>query len=120
VTEASDPFDLVRFVEVQAHVYERVVAELKRGRKVSHWMWFVFPQRAGLGRSPMSVKYAIRSDEEARAYLAHPLLGPRLRECTVLVAEALKAHTLTEIFGEVDAMKFRSCLELFGPLGLDP
>jgi uncharacterized protein (DUF1810 family) len=76
---AGDPFDLLRFVDAQAPVYARVVAELKRGRKESHWMWFVFPQAAGLGRSAMSERYAIRSPEEAQAYLAHPLLGPRHR-----------------------------------------
>ncbi len=111
---SSDPFDLNRFVEAQAPVYERVVAELKRGRKESHWMCFIFPQAAGLGRSVMSERYAIRSAGEARAYLAHPTLGPRLRECTALVEAALKTRTLAEIFGEVDAMKFQSCVELFG------
>jgi uncharacterized protein (DUF1810 family) len=82
-------------------------------------MWFIFPQRAGLGYSPMAVRYAIRSDEEARAYLAHPVLGPRLRECVALVREALKTRDLEAIFGTVDAMKFRSCMELFQPLGLE-
>ncbi len=81
-------------------------------------MWFIFPQRAGLGHSPMSVKYEIGSDDEARAYLAHPLLGPRLRECAALVEAALKIRNLEEIFGAVDAMKFSSCMELFRPLGL--
>jgi uncharacterized protein (DUF1810 family) len=99
----SDPFDLNRFVEAQAPVYERVVGELKRGRKESHWMWFIFPQASGLGRSAMSKRYAIRSAEEARAYLAHPTLGPRLRECAALAEAALKTRTLEEIFGEVDA-----------------
>ena len=103
----DDPFDLQRFVDAQAPVYDRVVEELKRGRKESHWMWFIFPQAAGLGRSAMSERYAIRSAEEARAYLAHPVLGPRLRECTALV----------EIFGEVDAMKFGSCVKLFQSSG---
>jgi uncharacterized protein (DUF1810 family) len=115
---SSDPFDLSRFVEAQAPVYGRVVDELRRGRKESHWMWFVFPQAAGLGHSAMSVRYAIRSPEEARAYIAHPVLGARLRECTALVAAALKTRTLEEIFGAVDAMKYRSSMELFGPLGL--
>ena len=82
-------------------------------------MWFVFPQAAGLGQSAMSVRYAINSQAEAKAYLAHPMLGPRLRECTALV-EAARAggRTLEEIFGEVDAMKYRSCRQLFDPLGL--
>jgi uncharacterized protein (DUF1810 family) len=111
---ADDRFDLRRFVEAQAQVYDRVVAELTAGRKESHWMWFVFPQAAGLGTSAMSVRYAIYSDEEARAYLAHPVLGPRLRQCTALVEAALaKGRTLEEIFGAVDAMKYRSCRELF-------
>jgi hypothetical protein len=80
----NDPFDLARFVAAQAPVYGRVVAELQAGRKESHWMWFIFPQAEGLGRSAMSVRYAIRSADEARAYLAHPILGPRYRECVAL------------------------------------
>ena len=112
---ADDPFDLQRFVDAQAPVYARVLAELKAGRKESHWMWFVFPQAAGLGRSAMSERYAIRSADEARAYLAHPILEPRLRECMALVEAALaRGRTAEEIFGTVDAMKWRSCVELFG------
>ena len=112
---ADDPFDLQRFVDAQAPVYAQVVAELKAGRKESHWMWFVFPQAAGLGRSAMSERYAIRSPDEARAYLAHPILGPRLSECMALVEAALaRGKTTEEIFGAVDAMKWRSCVELFG------
>ena len=111
----DDPFDLERFVVAQAPVYQRVVAELKRGRKESHWMWFIFPQGAGLGSSAMAERYAIRSVEEARAYLAHPVLGGRLKECTALVEATLaKGRTLGEIFGAVDAMKYRSSTELFG------
>jgi uncharacterized protein (DUF1810 family) len=111
---ADDPFDLQRFVDAQAPVYERVLTELRAGRKTCHWMWFIFPQAAGLGRSAMSERYAIRSDAEARAYLAHPVLGARLRECTALVEAALtKGATLERIFGGVDAMKFRSSMELF-------
>jgi len=111
----DDPFDLERFVEAQAPVYQRVVAELKRGRKESHWMWFIFPQGGGLGSSAMSERYAIRSAEEARAYLAHAVLGGRLKECAALVEAALaKGRTLGEIFGAVDAMKYRSSMELFG------
>jgi uncharacterized protein (DUF1810 family) len=114
---ADDPFDLQRFLDAQAPVYARVVAELTAGRKVSHWMWFIFPQRAGLGRSAMSVRYAIHSDAEARAYFAHPILGARLRECTALVEAALaRGAKLEEIFGELDAMKFRSSMEVFGGL----
>jgi uncharacterized protein (DUF1810 family) len=116
---SDDPFDLNRFVEAQGPKYARVLAELRAGRKESHWMWFVFPQAAGLGRSAMSARYAIRSAEEARAYLAHPVLGARLRECTALVEAALKTRTLTEIFGEVDAMKYGSSMEVFGRLGLE-
>ena len=111
---ADDPFDLQRFVDAQAPVYARVVAELRAGRKESHWMWFVFPQAAGLGRSAMSERYAIRSADETRAYLAHPILGARLRECMALVEAALaRGRTAEEIFGAVDAMKWRSCVELF-------
>ena len=105
-------FDLGRFVAAQAHVYAQALAELRRGRKESHWMWFVFPQVAGLGRSAMARRYAIASLDEARAYLSHPLLGPRLRECT----EAVLAHRGRDpaaLFGPVDAMKFRSSMTLF-------
>jgi uncharacterized protein (DUF1810 family) len=107
-----DRFDLNRFVDAQAPVYAEALAELRRGRKESHWMWFVFPQLAGLGRSPTARFYAIDSLDEARAYLAHPLLGPRLAECT----EAVLAHRgrgADAIFGSVDAMKFRSSMTLF-------
>jgi uncharacterized protein (DUF1810 family) len=114
----DDPFDLQRFLDAQAPVYARVVAELTTGRKVSHWMWFIFPQAAGLGRSAMSVRYAINSDAEARAYRAHPILGARLSECIALVEAALaKGATLEGIFGELDAMKFRSSMEVFGRPG---
>ena len=109
----DDPYNLARFVEAQAPVYGQVLAELKAGRKESHWMWFIFPQMKGLGSSAMSERYAIGSPDEARAYLAHPVLGPRLRECIALVEAARKARTLEEIFGEVDAMKYGSCVELF-------
>ena len=108
----SDIFDLKRFADAQAPVIEAVFRELRQGRKTSHWMWFVFPQVAGLGMSAMSQKYAIGSAEEARAYLAHPVLGQRLRECveTVLEVEGRSAHA---IFGSPDDMKLRSCLTLF-------
>jgi uncharacterized protein (DUF1810 family) len=112
----DDPFDLARFVAAQAPVYDRVVAELRAGRKESHWMWFIFPQAAGLGRSAMSERYAIGSLDEARAYLAHPVLGPRLRECTALVNTALETRSLAEIFGYPDGLKFHSCMELFGSI----
>lgn len=103
---------LDRFVEAQAHAYADALAELRDGRKESHWMWFIFPQIAGLGTSPTSRFYAIASLDEARAYLAHPLLGARLRECT----EAVLAHAGTRaeaIFGGIDAVKLRSSMTLF-------
>jgi uncharacterized protein (DUF1810 family) len=108
---SGDPFGLSRFVDAQAGSYERALAELRRGRKTSHWMWYVFPQLAGLGRSPTAQLYAIGSLSEARAYLAHPLLGPRLRECAAVVAAA--APGAEDIFGGVDAMKLRSSMTLF-------
>jgi uncharacterized protein (DUF1810 family) len=103
---------LERFVTAQAQIYPRVLAELKAGCKQSHWMWFIFPQIAGLGHSTMAQMYAIASLDEARAYLAHPLLGARLRECcqAVMTVEGKTAH---EIFGSPDDVKFRSCLTLF-------
>ncbi len=108
----GDPFDLNRFVVAQAPVIDRVRDELRRGRKTSHWMWFVFPQIAGLGFSAMSQRYAIASPAEAHAYLAHPVLGPRLIECVGLVLAA-RGRTAHEIFGSPDDVKFRSCLTLF-------
>ena len=109
---ADDPFDLQRFVDAQAAVYERVGAELKNGRKQSHWMWFIFPQIAGLGHSAMAQRYAISSLGEAKAYLANPVLGPRLRECTRLVLQVAGRSAL-QILGSPDDMKFRSCMTLF-------
>jgi uncharacterized protein (DUF1810 family) len=109
---ASDPFDLQRFVEAQDPIYGRVLAELHRGRKTTHWMWFIFPQLKGLGQSPMSMRYGIASEEEARAYLAHPVLGPRLRECVAAV-NRLEGRSAHDIFGYPDDLKFRSCLSLF-------
>ena len=105
-------YDLERFVVEQDHDYETVLGELRRGRKSSHWIWFIFPQIAGLGRSGMSQRFAIASLDEARAYLAHPVLGPRLRECTRLVL-AIEGRTADEIFGPLDAMKLRSSMTLF-------
>jgi uncharacterized protein (DUF1810 family) len=104
--------ELQRFVDAQDPVYERVLAELRRGRKETHWMWFVFPQMRGLGYSPMAVKYGIASRAEAEAYLAHPLLGARLRECTGLVNQ-IEGRSVDEIFGYPDNLKFRSCMTLF-------
>jgi uncharacterized protein (DUF1810 family) len=104
--------DLERFVTAQQPVYPQVLAELRRGRKTSHWMWFIFPQIIGLGQSPMAVHFAIQSMEEARAYLTHPLLGPRLRECAGAVL-AVEDRTAEEVFGPIDAKKLRSCVTLF-------
>jgi len=110
----EDPFGLGRFVAAQdaAGTYDRAVAELRGGRKTSHWMWFVFPQIAGLGYSPTSRRYAITSLEEARAYLAHPVLGPRLIECATILTE-VPGHTAEQIFGELDAQKLHSSVTLF-------
>jgi uncharacterized protein (DUF1810 family) len=110
-TRAS-AFDLERFLRAQADAYEDARDELRRGRKTSHWMWFVFPQLAGLGRSEVSRYFAIASLEEARAYLDHPVLGPRLRECTGLVLAA-RATSPEAIFGVIDALKLRSSMTLF-------
>ena len=104
--------NLERFVEAQAPVYDRALSELKAGRKQSHWMWFVFPQIAGLGHSPMAHHYAIHGLAEARAYLEHPLLGARLRECTQTALD-VEGKTAHEIFGSPDDLKFRSSMTLF-------
>jgi uncharacterized protein (DUF1810 family) len=108
----EDPYDLARFVRAQEQRYPQVLAELAQGAKRSHWMWFVFPQLQGLGSSPTAVTYAITSLAEARAYLAHPLLGMRLRECTQCLL-ALSGRTAHDIFGYPDDLKFRSCMTLF-------
>jgi uncharacterized protein (DUF1810 family) len=108
----DDPFNLQRFVAAQKPVIDRVRAELRAGRKTSHWMWFVFPQIGGLGFSPMARLYAIGSTEEAKAYLAHPVLGPRLVECAQLVLRT-EGRTADAIFGEVDEVKLRSSMTLF-------
>lgn len=115
----DDRYDLQRFVDVQAPVIQRVRAELRAGRKTSHWMWFVFPQIAGLGFSAMSQRYAIASLDEARAYLAHPVLGPRLRECVDLVL-AVADRPAHAILGSPDDMKLRSSLTLFAQVADDP
>ncbi|BBY37089.1 hypothetical protein MMAN_12230 [Mycobacterium mantenii] len=109
---ASDPFDLERFVDAQAPVYGDVVDELRSGRKRSHWMWFVFPQLRGLGGSPTALHYGISSLDEARAYLRHELLGPRLRECARLVS-AVQGRSVGQIFGSPDDLKLRSSMTLF-------
>ena len=115
----TDPFDLTRFVDAQAPVYQRVVAELGCGAKQSHWMWFIFPQLVGLGHSPMAQRFALRSCEEAVAYLEHDILGPRLRECTALV-NAVAGKTIREILGSPDDLKFRSSMTLFKAVSSDP
>ncbi len=107
-----DPFDLNRFVQAQAPVYGAVADELREGRKRTHWMWFVFPQLRGLGASPMADRYGIASLAEARAYLAHDVLGPRLRECARLVTR-VRGRSIREIFGSPDDMKLRSSMTLF-------
>jgi uncharacterized protein (DUF1810 family) len=108
----SDRFELERFVEAQAGVYEQVCAELRAGRKRTHWMWFVFPQIRGLGSSPMAVRYAISGMEEARAYLGHAVLGQRLRECVGIVC-GVEGRSVEEIFGYPDDLKFHSSVTLF-------
>jgi uncharacterized protein (DUF1810 family) len=108
----ADPFNLQRFLDAQAPVYEQARRELEIGRKQSHWMWFIFPQIAGLGQSPMSIRFAIASLDEAQAYLAHSVLGARLRECTELTFE-VGGKTARDIFGSIDAVKFRSSMTLF-------
>jgi uncharacterized protein (DUF1810 family) len=112
-------FDLERFVDAQERVYDAAVAELRAGRKTSHWMWFVFPQIAGLGRSPTSVRYAISGLDEARAYLDHPVLGPRLRECAEILV-GLSGLSAFDIFGGIDAMKLRSSITLVARASDEP
>jgi uncharacterized protein (DUF1810 family) len=108
----SDPYDLQRFVDAQNPVYDKVCSELREGRKKTHWMWFVFPQIEGLGTSQLARKFAISSLAEAAAYLAHPILGPRLAECTRLV-NLVEGRPIEEIFGYPDDLKFRSSMTLF-------
>ena len=114
----SDTYDLQRFVEAQQPVYPRVVSELRADRKQSHWMWFIFPQIEGLGHSAMAQRYAIGSRAEAVAYLEHPLLGPRLRECTRLV-NAVADKDIHAILGSPDDMKFKSSMTLFARAAAD-
>ncbi|MDH2313884.1 DUF1810 domain-containing protein [Methylobacterium brachiatum] len=107
-----DPFDLKRFADAQHGIYEQALQELKAGHKRSHWMWFIFPQLAGLGSSAMAERYAIGSLDEARAYLQHPVLGQRLQACTAAVS-AVAGRTAHQVFGTPDDMKFRSSMTLF-------
>jgi uncharacterized protein (DUF1810 family) len=109
---SGDPYDLDRFVKAQAANYDQALSELREGRKRSHWMWYIFPQMDGLGLSPMSRKYSIKSAAEARAYLDHPVLGPRLLECAAVVCNIV-GRTALEIFGAPDDMKLRSSATLF-------
>ena len=108
----GDPFDLSRFISAQNEIYDQVLAELRSGRKRTHWMWFVFPQMDGLGFSATTKYYAIKSREEARRYLNHPLLGPRLRECAAAVL-AVEGRSAAAIFGSPDDQKLQSSMTLF-------
>jgi uncharacterized protein (DUF1810 family) len=113
-----DAFNLQRFLEAQDPVFERVCAELRAGRKQSHWMWFVFPQIAGLGRSPMAAKFAISSLAEAKMYCEHRILGPRLGECTRLV-NLIEGRSVSQVFGFPDDLKFHSSMTLFAAAAPD-
>ena len=115
----SDPYDLSRFVDAQAPSYERALEEIRGGRKVSHWIWYVFPQIDGLGSSPTARRFAIKSLEEAAAYDVHPMLGPRLRE-SVAALMGQPARDPHAIFGSPDDLKVRSCLTLFERAARDP
>jgi uncharacterized protein (DUF1810 family) len=114
----ADPYHLQRFVDAQAGCFTQVRSELAAGQKRTHWMWFIFPQMRGLGSSSMAVRFALSGLEEAKAYLAHPLLGVRLRECTALV-NAVEGRTVGEIFGYPDDLKFHSSVTLFAQAGDD-
>lgn len=115
----ADPFDLQRFVDAQDRVYDTALAELRAGRKRTHWIWFVFPQLRGLGRSMMADRYGISGLDEARAYLAHDVLGPRLRECTRVVADSAQVSA-GSLFGSPDDLKVRSSMTLFRLAADDP
>jgi uncharacterized protein (DUF1810 family) len=108
----TDPYHLQRFVDAQNPLFEQVCAELRQGRKVTHWMWFIFPQIKGLGSSPTAVEFAISSSQEAEAYVRHPVLGPRLRKCTRLVM-LVEGRSINQIFGYPDDLKFHSSMTLF-------
>jgi len=114
----NDPYNLQRFLDAQKPVYDSVLSDLRRGRKQGHWMWFVFPQIKGLGRSSMASQFAVASPAEAKAYLQHPVLGPRLIECTQLV-NAIEGRSVEQIFGYPDDLKFRSCMTLFAHAAAD-
>ena len=118
-TDRNDPFNLQRFVDAQSPIFDQVCSELRDGEKRSHWMWFIFPQIKGLGNSELARKFAISSREEAKAYLDHPILGPRLIECTGLV-NVVEGRTIEQIFGYPDDLKFRSCMTLFANAASNP
>ena len=113
----NDPYNLQRFVDAQDGVFAGALSELRVGRKQSHWMWFIFPQLAGLGRSPTAQFYGIDSADEARAYLEHALLGSRLRQSVEALLPWARQRTAEQIFGPIDALKLRSCLTLFDAIG---
>lgn len=115
----SDPYRLARFIEAQTSVYDTALSELEKGRKQSHWMWFIFPQLAGLGHSPTAIRFGISGLDEAHAYLAHPLLGERLVQCTRTI-NAVQSRTAHEIFGSPDDLKLRSSMTLFRETANDP
>lgn len=115
---SADPHNLARFVQAQASDYDRALRELRAGRKESHWMWYIFPQLEGLGHSSMSRYYSIKGVAEARAYLSHPVLGPRLRECAEVV-HGIVGRSALEIFGSPDDVKLRSCATLFAHVSED-
>jgi uncharacterized protein (DUF1810 family) len=114
----EDPYRLQRFIDAQNPVYQQVCTELRNGRKESHWMWFIFPQLSGLGSSPSAITFGISSREEAEAYLAHPVLGMRLKECTLLVNQ-VEGRAAEQIFGYPDVLKFRSSMTLFASVAPD-
>src|SRR5947209_2409130 len=114
----DDPFDLARFLEAQRHVYSRALSEIRKGQKTSHWMWFIFPQIEGLGNSPNSVRYSIKSVNEARSYLGHPILGTRLIECSNAVLES-SSSSAEYIFGDIDTQKLSSSMTLFDMVSAD-
>jgi len=115
---SNDPFNLQRFLDAQNPIYEQVCRELRAGEKRSHWMWFIFPQLRGLGSSPTAVAFGISALEEARAYLQHTVLGPRIKECTRMLLEVEK-RSIDEILGYPDDLKFRSSMTLFASAGVD-
>ncbi len=115
---SNDPHNLQRFLDAQTPIYEEVCRELRAGKKKSHWMWFIFPQLRGLGSSPTAMAFGVSSLAEARAFLEHPILGARIRECTRLVNE-VENQSIHQILGYPDDLKFRSSMTLFASVGVD-